>query len=75
MASVISSRGRVRLEQPAALGDAVGHVDELSGEEIVEVAEELFFRICVCSAATPLTEWLPTMARWAMRTRFSRPPR
>src|SRR5215831_3123628 len=26
---------------------------------------------CVCRAATPLTAWLPTVARFAMRTRFS----
>ena len=64
-----SDRRRVRLEQPATLRDAVGLVVELLGSERRRSrGTRRVFKICVCRAATPLTLWLPTMARLAMRT-------
>ena len=42
---------------------------------IYRVAEGFGLGISVCSAATPLTAWPPTIARFAIRTRFSPPPR
>ena len=72
--SVISAASRVGLQQPAPRRDAVGLVVEVVRLELVRNrGTSVVFTSCAVQAATPLTEWLPTIARFAIRTCFSWP--
>ena len=56
--------------QEAPRRHAVGHVAESIGPQLGEVAQHRLLEQLECSSATPLTPWLPTVARFAIRTRF-----
>ena len=66
---VISAlKARIAQRHPAPRRDAVGDVDELLRHDAWKSRSTVCFSSSVCSAATPLMAWLPTHARWAMRT-------
>ena len=59
----------VGAQQPAPRRDAVGLVGEASPATARgSPGTSVRFTSSLCSAATPLTLWLPAIARWAMRT-------
>ena len=57
----------VSLLHPAARRDAVGLVNEFFRRDKIKSGTRFFLINSECSFATPLTRWLPTIARLAIR--------
>ena len=61
---------RICLQQPSPLRNAVGLVVEPLGKELKKIRRQRCLDQFGMNSETPLIEWLPTIARFAMRTRL-----